>query len=339
MKRFAMVPLDLVNRDLAGRAWRVLIALMAHADQGGQCWPTDRTLADLTGIHEDNVRKVIRDLRKLGLISRGDYGRGRGILLEAEARGGSAATPPGIESDPQGIKSDPQAATRSGHRRGSKAIPGGSNLIPFGAGQGIESDPQGIGNDPQAGGDRDRSPGDQKRSAQGIKSDPPIRTDQEQTREQTRGGVAPAREHTHAKGPPTSLPDGPIPQPSGEGSDGAARPAGRSHWQTSAPHIALREWVARVAPNLEVHATRWVDSDGHDPHLVREAIRKAVEKTEPVQDPQYIGKILQRLFRQGWKPEPQAPPDQDGGPQLSREQREATRHIEEFKRRQGQEVG
>lgn len=72
MKKFAIIPMDLAGIALAGREWRVLLVLLAHAGPKGSCRPTANDIAQITGIDPDNVKKVIRGLRRKGLVIRHD---------------------------------------------------------------------------------------------------------------------------------------------------------------------------------------------------------------------------------------------------------------------------
>ncbi len=82
--QFARVPLLAAMDDrLAGRDWRVLLALLAHADDTLRCWPSRQRLALLTGLSVTKISDVVQRLREFGWVrTEGAGGRGRSLLYE-----------------------------------------------------------------------------------------------------------------------------------------------------------------------------------------------------------------------------------------------------------------
>jgi hypothetical protein len=77
--RFCVLPI-VVLRDhrLSARDLRVLIALHAYKDRGGQCWPSRSALAALTGLPERRVSNVTTRLAAFGWLNKlGNGGRSR----------------------------------------------------------------------------------------------------------------------------------------------------------------------------------------------------------------------------------------------------------------------
>jgi hypothetical protein len=69
--RYAMVPEALIGAKVSHRAYRVLTAIILHADRrSGECHPTDNRLAEITGIGIRKVREDVAELVETGLIRR-----------------------------------------------------------------------------------------------------------------------------------------------------------------------------------------------------------------------------------------------------------------------------
>ncbi|MEN9377514.1 MAG: Helix-turn-helix domain [Pseudomonadota bacterium] len=58
----------------------VLATLSSFANFLSECWPSNQTLADKTGLNERTVRRQIESLQKKGLIERKSRGQGRAML-------------------------------------------------------------------------------------------------------------------------------------------------------------------------------------------------------------------------------------------------------------------
>jgi hypothetical protein len=65
--RWGAVPLGWLPH-LRGRTLAVYVALAAHADPDGYCFPAKKTIAEASGIREDYVRLELRKLEKIGAI-------------------------------------------------------------------------------------------------------------------------------------------------------------------------------------------------------------------------------------------------------------------------------
>src|SRR6266536_3449811 len=65
---------DLLRRateaEISDAAFRVLMALFAHADDTGFCYPSQRTIMALVGICERSVRNGVVALEAAGLVTR-----------------------------------------------------------------------------------------------------------------------------------------------------------------------------------------------------------------------------------------------------------------------------
>lgn len=67
MSRFAMVP-ESALRGLNKHDLPVYVALRLHADERGDCWPSQATLADLTGLSRTSVQTRLEALRVQGWL-------------------------------------------------------------------------------------------------------------------------------------------------------------------------------------------------------------------------------------------------------------------------------
>jgi hypothetical protein len=67
--RFARVPESLLAAPVSDRAFRVLVGLLLHADREGRCHPTNRRLAQVTGIPPRTIQKGIAELIKGGAVA------------------------------------------------------------------------------------------------------------------------------------------------------------------------------------------------------------------------------------------------------------------------------
>jgi hypothetical protein len=93
---YAMVPISYVAAPVGHRAFRVLVALMAHADVTGACHPSNNRLADVTGLDRRNVIHALGELAKAELIELRTEGRSRSI----QVKGSVKATLPGVKTTP-----------------------------------------------------------------------------------------------------------------------------------------------------------------------------------------------------------------------------------------------
>lgn len=66
---FVMVPAWVRTTDLTGVSKLVYISLLAHADQGGTCWPSHRRLARESASSVRTVQRALCDLRDRGLVT------------------------------------------------------------------------------------------------------------------------------------------------------------------------------------------------------------------------------------------------------------------------------
>lgn len=69
------------HRGLPPIAQHVLMLLAAHADDRGQCWPSQATLCEISGLSERSVRNGISALEKAGLVTREKRRRADGSRL------------------------------------------------------------------------------------------------------------------------------------------------------------------------------------------------------------------------------------------------------------------
>lgn len=90
----------------------VLVLLAEHAGKDGTCWPSRRTLAELTGTSQPSIKRAYRELERGGFIGRrarhNESGAQTTSLIEiliagdhGRSRGGSVKTPRGITGDPE----------------------------------------------------------------------------------------------------------------------------------------------------------------------------------------------------------------------------------------------
>lgn len=78
MSRFAVIPVEAGDRcrgDTAALA--ILYGLALHADKLGHCWPSRKTLAEVTGLSERNIQRVLKRLEDNGVIEIIQKGSGR----------------------------------------------------------------------------------------------------------------------------------------------------------------------------------------------------------------------------------------------------------------------
>jgi hypothetical protein len=111
----------------------VLVLLAEHAGKDGTCWPSRRTLAELTGTSQPSIKRALRELESANFIRRlarhNESGAQTTSLIEiliagdhGRSRGGSVKTPRGITGDPgagsvktpRGITGDPGAGSKPG---------------------------------------------------------------------------------------------------------------------------------------------------------------------------------------------------------------------------------
>lgn len=68
-KTYATVPAQAMqDRRLRPSDWRVLTAVSYHADPRGLAWPSQQTIADLTGLSRQTVNKCIKRLVSCGYL-------------------------------------------------------------------------------------------------------------------------------------------------------------------------------------------------------------------------------------------------------------------------------
>jgi hypothetical protein len=65
--RFGAVPLGWLLH-LRGRTLVVYVALAAHVDPSGYCYPSKKTLMEVSGIRKDHIREALRELEEIGAI-------------------------------------------------------------------------------------------------------------------------------------------------------------------------------------------------------------------------------------------------------------------------------
>jgi len=90
----------------------VLVLLAEHAGKDGTCWPSRRTLAELTGTSQPSIKRALRELESANFIRRlarhNESGAQTTSFIEilivsgghGRPRGGSAESPEGITGDP-----------------------------------------------------------------------------------------------------------------------------------------------------------------------------------------------------------------------------------------------
>lgn len=86
MLRAAFVPMEWVFSGLSGEALRTLILISSYADRStGECWPSNRQLANVLGKSERQVRRAISEIEKEGLlfVDQGD-GKNRKFRIVSE---------------------------------------------------------------------------------------------------------------------------------------------------------------------------------------------------------------------------------------------------------------
>lgn len=222
-----MVPLEVFGLDLSARALRVLGALIAHANAEGCCWPSDGTIAEITKIRQDNLHFLYRELEGMGLIAREGNNRKRVIRLALPSsttvnlHGGGDQLPSPTTAIGGKARRIPSPTTVLG--RANPGIPSPTTVI---ASDGIQIPssttvipPNTVAHD-----------GNNTVAHDGIAPSPttsntvahdgsipspttvPIRTDQEQTKEEIASN-APARGHAHAREQAAGLaaaPKGPV---------------------------------------------------------------------------------------------------------------------------------
>jgi hypothetical protein len=67
--RFARVPENMIEADLSLVAFKVLVAILLHADRQGQCHPSNGHLASLTKLCHRSIQKGIAELVGAGLLT------------------------------------------------------------------------------------------------------------------------------------------------------------------------------------------------------------------------------------------------------------------------------
>lgn len=118
-KRFARVPEQVIrDKGLGIAEFKVLAALWLHADKLGYCHPSRRTLAEITGYDEAQVRKSTRKLEGLGWITR-THPRGGHQSVQYQLH----ITP--TSEKPEGSISPPQKS-----KRGVNFTPPGGSISP-----------------------------------------------------------------------------------------------------------------------------------------------------------------------------------------------------------------
>jgi len=104
---------------LRGNVRLIYVALTLFADSDGRCWPSKKTLSEVSGIHESDIRRLLRDLEA------------RGVIQSVERKGHSSCYqlhPPPI----QGEGERPQGEAPSLHIRGGSQTPEGEGERPQG---------------------------------------------------------------------------------------------------------------------------------------------------------------------------------------------------------------
>lgn len=132
--RHARIPASVVPRlaGLSKRAVLVYLAVAAHADRDGVCWPSRESVAAMTGLSEQSVKKGGSELVQAGLLAREQDGARRWLY---RLDGGYEPPAGGYESDPPGgYESDPP-----------KEQPNGTESYPLTrvTGRGTAHDPDG----------------------------------------------------------------------------------------------------------------------------------------------------------------------------------------------------
>lgn len=99
--RHARIPASVIPRlaGLSKRAVVVYLAVAAHADKDGVCWPTRESVADLTGLSEQSVKKGGSELVQEGLLTHERVGSRRWLY---RLSGGYETQAGGYESYPPG---------------------------------------------------------------------------------------------------------------------------------------------------------------------------------------------------------------------------------------------
>jgi hypothetical protein len=67
--RFARVPENMIEADMSLVAFKVLVAILLHADRQGQCHPSNGHLASLTNLCHRSIQKGIAELVGAGLLT------------------------------------------------------------------------------------------------------------------------------------------------------------------------------------------------------------------------------------------------------------------------------
>lgn len=96
---YAMVPLSMIGAPVNHRAFRVLVAVLAHSDASGRCHPSNNRLAEVTGLTRRDVIRCLHELEQAGSIRTRTCGEYRTIFVK---RSGtlplqpSGKVPPGV---------------------------------------------------------------------------------------------------------------------------------------------------------------------------------------------------------------------------------------------------
>jgi hypothetical protein len=122
VEQFAMIPLRAARLLFGTRAWRVLIAISAHAGSARTAFPSLRLIAELTGIAVNKLHASIGELEREGLLrrQRSNGGKGNPTVYELvfyDAAGSDHAT------DETGPAAGPNDAAPNRSRRGSQTGP------------------------------------------------------------------------------------------------------------------------------------------------------------------------------------------------------------------------
>lgn len=118
-KRFARIPEQIIRDKRLGIAeLKTLAALWLHADKLGCCHPSRRTLAEVTGYDQTQVRKSTRKLEALGWITR------------THTRGGHQSVQYQLHMTPTPEKSEGSISPPQGHNRGVNFTPPEGSISP-----------------------------------------------------------------------------------------------------------------------------------------------------------------------------------------------------------------
>ena len=79
MSRFAKVPIEVLQDDrLTKKDLNVLIALYAHADKTGYCFPSRKTISNISKVHLSDITRVTARLREFGWVTKKGSGGNSG---------------------------------------------------------------------------------------------------------------------------------------------------------------------------------------------------------------------------------------------------------------------